>query len=179
MKDLLCTEPSPAPHGGEIRQRLVTCGKLEKEMAQIYTRALGNSTTSGSLWQRLHLEWRNFYGDTNCPFISYLGRRQGSSLGPGTCRFADCWAKLSGFSSPSKASREKARVPGQSWSRVCSHLCGLHFPGHTPAALDHGNLQKGDRAYEMEIVQRNLETSHRYPPYFPLPRVPVFKKYRA
>lgn len=41
MKDLLSKEPSPGPHSGEIRQRLVTGGKPEKEMAPIYARALG------------------------------------------------------------------------------------------------------------------------------------------
>lgn len=127
IKDLLCRKPSPAPHHGEIRQRLVTCGKLEKEMTLIYARAPGSSAGNGSLSQRRYPEQPTLCEDTKYPFISCLGRKQGSSLGLALASLPIAGPNYQVSEVPQRSQAWEARVPGQSQSRVCSRLCDSHL----------------------------------------------------
>ena len=65
------------------------------------------------------------------------------------------WLSCQVYSSLKGTQEEIKGLTGQNQRRVCSHLCGLLLllPGLIPAALDHGSLQKGDQAYEVETYK--------------------------
>lgn len=93
----------------------------------IYARAPGSSAGNGSLSQRHYPEQLTLCEDTKYPFISRLGRKQGSSLGLALASLPIAGPNYQVSEVPQRPQAWEARVPGQSQSRVCSCLCDSHL----------------------------------------------------